>query len=334
LNPGQKATLSVHFDPATTGAASGQLSITSNDNWGNPTVVVSLSGTGATATTAELSALSCNSASMTGSGSDACKVTLDAAAPSGGLSVSLSSSNAAVKVPATVTVAANATSAAFTATVSSVTSAQAVTLTASAGGISESFALQLNVGAAGPTLSVNASSIAFGSVGLNEPATQPLVLTSSGSKPVTISTATLTGAGFTMSGVTFPVTLNPGQAATLTVEFDPATAGAVTGKLTLTSNSSTGSTTTISLTGTGAAPQVDLVWNAPSSTSDPIAGYNIYRSTSGSSSYELLNSSVDPKTSYVDTTVQTKLTYDYEVRSVDDSGVESSPSNTTSVTVP
>jgi hypothetical protein len=334
LNAGQKATLSVHFDPASTGEASGDLSITSNNNWGNPTVVVSLNGTGATATTAELNSLSCNSASMTGSGTDACKVTLDAAAPTGGLTVSLASSNAAVKVPATVTVAAKATSAAFTATVSSVTTAQKVTLTASAGGISETFALQLNVGAATPTLSVNASSIAFGSVGLYEPATQSLTLTSSGSATVTISKATLTGAGFTMSGVTFPVTLNPGQVATLTVQFDPTTAGAVSGKLVLTSNSSTGSTTTISLTGTGTAPQVELSWTAPSSATDPIAGYNIYRSTGGSTSYQLLNSSVSTQTAYVDTTVQPKLTYDYVVRSVDDSGVESAPSNMTSVAVP
>jgi hypothetical protein len=334
LNPGQKATLSVHFEPTAIGAVTGQLSITSNDNWGDPTAVVNLSGTGATATTAVLSALSCSSASMTGSGTDACKVTLDAAAPTGGLNVNLASSNAAVKVPATVTVAANATSATFTATVASVTSAQKVTLTASAGGVSETFALQLNVGASVPTLSVNATSIAFGSVGLYEPATQPLTLTSSGSAAVTISTATLTGTGFTMSGVTFPVTLNPGQSATLTVEFDPTTAGAVTGKLTLTSNSSSGSTTTVSLSGTGTAPQVELVWTAPSSSSDPIAGYNIFRSTGGSSSYELLNSSVDSQTSYVDTTVQPKVTYDYVVRSVDKSGVESAPSNTTSVAVP
>jgi hypothetical protein len=271
---------------------------------------------------------------MTGSGTDACKVTLDAAAPTGGLTVSLASSNAAVKVPATVTVAAKATSAAFTATVSSVTTAQKVTLTASAGGISKTFALQLNAVAATPTLSVNASSIAFGSVGLYEPATQSLTLTSSGSATVTISKATLTGAGFTMSGVTFPVTLNPGQVATLTVQFDPTTAGAVSGKLVLTSNSSTGSTTTISLTGTGTAPQVELSWTAPSSATDPIAGYNIYRSTGGSTSYQLLNSSVSTQTAYVDTTVQPKLTYDYVVRSVDDSGVESAPSNMTSVAVP
>ena len=65
----------------------------------------------------------------------------------------LTSSNAAVTVPATVVVPANASSAGFTATVSSVTTAQAVTLTASAGSVSKSFALQLN--AAVPTLTIS-----------------------------------------------------------------------------------------------------------------------------------------------------------------------------------
>ena len=246
--------------------------------------------------------------------------------------MSLSSSNAAVKVPATVTVAANATSAAFTATVSSVTTAQAVTLTASAGGISKTFALQLNTSTS--TLSINTTSVAFGNVGEDMPATQTLTLTSTGTSSVTISAATLTGTGFTMSGVTFPVTLNPGQVATLTVQFDPTTAGAASGKLTLTSNSSTGSTITISLTGTSTAPQVELSWNAPSSSTDPIAGYNIYRSTGSSTSYQLLNSSVDTQTTYVDTTVQSGLNYDYIVESVDASGVVSVPSNTISVTTP
>ena len=65
---------------------------------------------------------------------------------------------------------------------------------------------------------------------------------------MTINSAALSGTGFTMSGATFPVTLNPTQAVTLNVQFDPATAGAVTGQLTIQSNSSTNGTAVISLT--------------------------------------------------------------------------------------
>jgi hypothetical protein len=80
--------------------------------------------------------------------------------------------------------------------------------------------------------------------------------------------------------------------------------------------------------------QVDLSWDAPTSSPDPVAAYNIYRSPSGSSSYVLLNSTVDAATTYVDSTVQAGLTYDYIVESVDASGVESSPSNMLGVTIP
>ena len=188
---------------------------------------------------------------MTGAGSDSCTVTLSSAAGSGGVSVGLTSSSTAVTVPATVVVPANATSAGFTATVSSVTTAQSVTLTASAGGVSKTFALQLN--AAVPTLTISPASLAFGNVTVNTASTLPVTLTSTGTAPVTINSATLSGTGFTMSGATLPVTLNPTQSVTLNVQFDPTTAGAATGQLTIQSNSSTNGTAVISLTGTGTA---------------------------------------------------------------------------------
>ena len=280
---------------------------------------------------AELSALTCSSASMTGAGSDSCTVTLTSAAASGGLSVSLASSSTAVTVPATVTVSANATSAGFTVSVSSVTFAQAVTLTASAGGVSKSFALQLN--AAVPTLSISAASLAFGNVKVNTAATQTVTLSSTGTAAVTVSAATVTGTGFTVSG-TFPVSLNPGQTVTLNVQFDPTTTGAATGQLTIQSNSSTGGTAAVSLSGMGTSAEVELSWDAPSSSTDPVAGYNIYRSTGDSSSYQLLNSSIDTETTYVDSTVQSGTAYTYYVESVDSSGVESVPSNEVNVTIP
>jgi fibronectin type 3 domain-containing protein len=139
-----------------------------------------------------------------------------------------------------------------------------------------------------------------------------------------------------MSGATFPVTLNPSSAITLEVQFDPTATGAATGQLTIQSNSSTNSTAVISLSGTGGSvvTEANLSWQAPSSSPVPIVGYNIYRSTGGSASYQLLNSSVDAQTTYVDSTVQAGLTYDYIVESVDSSGVESVPSNEATAIIP
>jgi fibronectin type 3 domain-containing protein len=77
-----------------------------------------------------------------------------------------------------------------------------------------------------------------------------------------------------------------------------------------------------------------LSWDAPTSSPDPVAGYNVYRSPSGASSYQQLNSSVVTQTTYVDTTVQAGQNYDYIVESVDASGVTSVPSNMADVVVP
>ena len=338
ISAGGTSSLSVRFAPPTVGAAAGQLTITSNAST-NGTATIALSGTGiATGTAATLSALSCGSASFTGSATDTCTVTLSAAAPSGGLSVNLSSSDAAVSVPATVTIPENATCAPFTATVSSVTTAQTATLTATAGGASIGFDLQLNAvtSTAIPALSLSSTSLPFGDVTLNTTSTQSVTLTSTGTASVTVSAATLTGTGFAMSGVTFPLTLGSGQTATIQVQFKPTTAGAATGQLTITSNASTNGTATIALSGTGTAGSyaVTLSWEAPTSSIDPVAGYNIYREQVSSSAYVLLNSSIDTETSYVDRTVMSGNTYDYVTTSLDTSGVESTPSNMISVTIP
>jgi hypothetical protein len=329
LNPGQTATLNLVFASPHASTFTGVLTIANNSSLGN--IVVNMSAAGVAAPT--LSAISCSVASMSAAGTDACTVSLTAAAPSGGTSVSLASNNAAVKVPPSVTVPANATSIGFTAAVASVSSSQAATISATAGSASSTFSLQLAPAGVG-TLAVNAGSISFGNVALNEAATQSVTLTSSGTSAVTINSATVTGSGFIQSGVTFPITLNPGQTATLNVQFDPTATGAATGALTFMSNSSTGGTTVVGLSGTGQSYQVDLTWDAPGSSTDPVSGYHVYRATQGSSSYQLLNSSVDVQTNYTDSTGQSGAAYEYYVTTVDSAGAESGPSNTTSVTIP
>ncbi|MGA9061103.1 MAG: choice-of-anchor D domain-containing protein, partial [Terracidiphilus sp.] len=209
-----------------------------------------------------------------------------------------------------------------------------VTLSATNGGGTGSATLTLTISAAAPALSINATSVAFGDVALNTPATQSVTLTSTGTAAVIVNAATATGTGFTVSGATFPLTLSPNQTATLSVEFDPTSAGAVSGSLTITSNSSTGTSDAVSLSGTGVLLEVNLTWDAPSGSPDPVAGYNVYRSPSGATAYQQLNTSAITQTTYVDTTIQAGQTYDYIVESVDASGVTSAPSNMASVTTP
>jgi fibronectin type 3 domain-containing protein len=130
--------------------------------------------------------------------------------------------------------------------------------------------------------------------------------------------------------------LNANQTVTISVQFDPTVAGAATGTLTVVSTSLTNPTAIIGLTGTGisATYAVNLSWDAPTGSTDPVVGYNVYRSPSGSSSYVQINTAVVTQTAYVDAAVQNGQTYDYIVESVDPSGLESTPSNMAAVIVP
>jgi hypothetical protein len=189
--------------------------------------------------------------------------------------------------------------------------------------------------AANPQLTISAGNLSFGSVAVNTATTQTLTLTSTGTSPVTVNSATTSGAGFTIVGGSFPVTLNPTQTVTLQLQFKPTTAGALTGQITISSNSTSGSTAVVALSGTGTAVshEVDLSWDAPANSPDPVAGYNIYRAT-GTGSLVLINSSPDSAVVYVDSAVVSGATYSYVVKSVDLGGVESVPSNQITVTIP
>jgi hypothetical protein len=282
------------------------------------------------ASTPSLDRVSCVNSTYTAGGTDTCRAFLTATT-STHLYIALSSNNPAVKVPSQITVSRNAASKGFSANVANVTTAQTAVITAKLNGISKSFTISLAPATSAAAMSINATSIGFGSVVLNTPVAQSLTITSTGTAPLTLNSASVTGTGFSVSGATFPTTLNPGQSLMLQVQFDPTTAGTYSGQLTVASNVSTRS---IALSGTGAPHQVELSWSAPSSSGNPIAGYNVYRALSGSQSFGRVNASPEPATAYTDTAVQSGTTYVYLVKSVDSTGLESGPSNTTSVKIP
>jgi hypothetical protein len=342
LNPGQSTTLQVQFKPTATGSATGNLTISSNSTTGSA-AVVSLSGTGATAASPKLtlSATTLSFGSVTMNSSTTQALTLTSSGTSAATVNSASITGAAFSIvgatmPATLNPGQSMTlqvqfkptatgSATGNLTIGS-NSTTGTTAVVSLSGTGTTVNSQLTLGA---------TTLSFGSVAVNTATTQSLTLTSSGTSSVTVNAASITGAGFTLVGGSFPVTLNPNQSTTLQVQFKPTAAGSVTGSLTITSNSTNGSTAVVSLSGTGTATphEVDLSWTAPGSSADPVAGYNVYRST-GAGANQLLNASVLTATTYVDSTVVSGTAYTYSVKSVDSSGVESAASNQTTVTVP
>jgi Abnormal spindle-like microcephaly-assoc'd, ASPM-SPD-2-Hydin len=187
-------------------------------------------------------------------------------------------------------------------------------------------------------LSASATNVNFGSVNVGSPTAQMVTVTSSANSNVSIA-AVASGAGFSVSGSANMV-LSPNQSAAIYVNFDPTAAGAATGNLSVTTSSS--DNLQIALTGNGVAPppaapspsqqpSVLLQWDPSASA---VIGYFVYRGLNAGGPYAKLNGSVDPSSSYSDTTVANGQTYYYAVTSVNSSNVESGYSNQVSVTVP
>lgn len=279
-------------------------------------------------TSASLSSISCGTQSLTGAQSKACTVSLTGSASSA-TNVTLSSSSSALQVPSTVTISAGTASGSFNAVSSAVTQTTSVTITGSAGGITKTDAMTLYPATALP---VSLSKLSCATLTLLGPTTTAcsVYLSGAATSTVTVSLSSNNNSLQVPATVTVP-------ANSTTVAF-VATALSVTTtqNATITASSNgVSQSDVLQLDPLQASTQhkVELSWDAASSASVMIVGYNVYRSTPGSS-YQLLNTAVDANTSYTDASVSSGQTYDYVVKSVDSAGAESSPSNVSTVTIP
>ena len=181
-------------------------------------------------------------------------------------------------------------------------------------------------------LVVNPTTFNFPSVALGSSQSQQGMLTA-GSSNITVSTTTWNGSGFSVSGISFPVTIPAGQSIPFTVSFAPQAAATALGTISFVSNA-TNSPTTESLTGTGiqASTQhsVSLNWNADTST---VQGYYVYRGTQNGGPYARI-SALQSGTSYTDAAVIAATTYYYVVTAVATNSVESGYSNQVVAVVP
>jgi centrosomal CEP192-like protein len=187
---------------------------------------------------------------------------------------------------------------------------------------------------ASPSLSATPSSLTFGTQVLNTAMTQTIKITNTGSVAVSITQDTISGSGFTV-GVTTSINLNAGQSLNVPVVFNPGAAGTVNGSLALVSSSGT-TLLSVPLSGTGLAPlahSVDVTWAA--STSTPLQGYNVYRSTVSGGPYTRLSATLSPTTLlYTDTTPLSGKQYFYVVTALNTSGAESAASPEVAVAIP
>jgi hypothetical protein len=183
-------------------------------------------------------------------------------------------------------------------------------------------------------LSASATSITFGNVKVGSPATQTITLKSTGNSSVDISNVSISGSGYTFSGVSPNTVLDPGQSAVLSVSFDPKATGSQPGTVTISSDAPNPKMNIV-LSGAGTSsqqPSVELKWDQ--STSSQIVGYYVYRSLKSGNTYSKLNSQPDSGTSYTDNSVTSGQSYVYVVTSVNSSGVQSAYSTSIDVNIP
>lgn len=183
-------------------------------------------------------------------------------------------------------------------------------------------------------LAVTPTTMSFGNVAVGNNSVQQGTLTA-GSSDIKVTSAAWNGQGYSLSGITFPVTVPAGQSLPFSVTFAPESAGTTPGSLAFDSDA-TNSPSTETLNGTGTQQtqsqhSVALSWDPSSSQ---VIGYNVYRRVGSSGSYTRLNSSLSTTTSYTDASVQSGVTYDYVTTAVDSSNVESAYSNQATATIP
>jgi len=103
------------------------------------------------------------------------------------------------------------------------------------------------------TLTSNPTSLAFGNVQVGNNTSLSETLTNTGVSSLTISAAAASGSGFSLNGLSLPLTLTASQSTSFTVLFSPTASGAASGSVSITSNGSN-PTLSIPLSGTGVTP--------------------------------------------------------------------------------
>jgi hypothetical protein len=184
--------------------------------------------------------------------------------------------------------------------------------------------------ATGPIV-VTPDPLDFGPVLNKTSATLPVTITNPGGAPITIQSATITGAAFSADTSGLPATLAAGESRTLQITFAPMMGGTQNGVLSL-AHDGAGSPAMVPITGVS-THAVTLTWNA--SASPNVKGYNIYRgATMGGPYGAKVNTMLVPVLTFSDTNVASCAKYFYVATAVDNTGAESGYSNEAPTVIP
>jgi len=255
VNAGQSATFNAIFTPTAGGSSSGNLTITSDAN--NPTLAIPLVGTGVTPGQITPNPTSLNFGNVAIGSS---KTLVETLTNSGGTSLTISAASATgtgftlsgIALPLTLTAGQSTTFNVQFAPTAAGASSGNVVITSNGANPTLDIALS-GTGVTPGTLSANPTSLSFGNVQVGSNTSLSETLTNTGGANVTISQASVTGTGFSVTGLTLPVTLTPTQTVTFSVKFAPTVAGAVSGNVAIISDASN-SPLNVTLSATGVTP--------------------------------------------------------------------------------
>jgi hypothetical protein len=151
-----------------------------------------------------------------------------------------------------------------------------------------------------PTVALNPTSVNFGNVNVGSTGTATTQIQNTGTAALTVSAiarcaSPVTSTEFAWSGVSLPLTVNPGASATLTVSYAPTAAGTDTGCVALTTNASNGPTTNLAVNGTGVVPAAPKIAVSPTT----LAFGNVTAGTTTAKTFTISNTGTAPLTGSV-----------------------------------
>jgi Abnormal spindle-like microcephaly-assoc'd, ASPM-SPD-2-Hydin/Protein of unknown function (DUF1573) len=258
LASGQSANLSVKFTPNAAGTFTGAATLTSDAV--DATTTLTLSGTGVSGGSGGQLAPGAATENFGGVIVGSIQTLVEILTNTGGTSVTISQtaitgtgfSLSGITAPVTLSAGQSANLSVSFAPQSAGSATGNITITSNAPNPTLTIPLS-GTGLAAGELTSNPSSEAFGSIAVGSKQTWSGTITNTGGTSVTISQAAISGAAYTLSGISAPITLNAGQSTNFSVVFAPQAAGSATGNITITSNAPN-PTLTIPLSGTGVTP--------------------------------------------------------------------------------
>jgi hypothetical protein len=134
-----------------------------------------------------------------------------------------------------------------------------------------------------PQISVVPASVSFGNVTVGVTNTQMLAISNPGTANLSVTQASLTGTGFSFSGLALPLSVPPGGSSAFTISFTPASASSLSGNLTLVNNT-LNSPLVVALAGIGVLPVAQLAASPAS-----LSFGSITTGTSGTQTVTLAN---------------------------------------------